>query len=178
MGPHPTDASRLSGAVVRAGPSRSLPAGSWAVSRRGSAVGSLRHVLRGQRLTTVLLVLVLAVNVGNFIAPALAPGQSALPTTCASQVPLTARTDGVLGRHHQWLETPARFAEPSVSFWQLHPHVVVNTRTGLGYNWSLDDTDRSQEQLRFAVLTRWALLHPGWNSDPWVLLYDCPPLRS
>jgi len=50
---------------------------------------------------------------------------------------------------------------------------VVDTRTGVAYGWGIEDMDRTQEQLKFGILTRWALLHPGWASDPWVLLYDC-----
>jgi hypothetical protein len=91
---------------------------------------------------------------------------------------LTAHSEETVFRHHQWLETPPHFAPQGLSFWQFYPHIVVNTRTGTGYNWGIDAVDRANEQLRFGVLTRWAWLHPGWANDPWVLLYDCAPQQQ
>ena len=70
------------------------------------------------------------------------------------------------------------FAGSDFSLWRLYPYYVVDTHTGLAYNWGLDEIDRTQEQLRFGVLTRWAVFHPGWEGHPWVLLYDCLPARS
>lgn len=128
-------------------------------------------------MATVVLVLVLAsvFNFTNFLLPALATGEPVSATRCAEQAPLTAHGELSEGRHHQWLETTPDFAGAGLRFWSLYLHFVVNARTGMAYDWRLNATDPARQQLRFEVLTRWALLHPGWDRDPWILLYDCPP---
>jgi hypothetical protein len=138
---------------------------------------NVESILRSRNVTTVALALVLLANLAYFMVPALAATYR-VPARCASQVPLTAHSELLLGRHQQWLDTPPHFAEPGLSLWRLYPYRVVEMRTGLAYNWNLDKIDRGQEQLRFAVLTRWALLHPGWDSEQWMLLYDCPATLS
>lgn len=130
---------------------------------------------------SILLMLVVLGDVILFTLPGLDPGYSALPTSCASEVPLTAHgEDVVLGRHHQWLETPAHFGGSGLSFWQVYPRRIVDMRTGRGYSWGVGDVDRGDAVIRFDVPTRWTLFHPGWDRDPWVLFYDCqlPVARS
>jgi len=135
-----------------------------------------RHLWRAYRFTALLGLVVLLVNLVSFLRPAVDSVYPALPTRCASQVPLTVHSEpAVFGRHQQWLETPHHFADQGLGFWRLQPHQVVDLSTGRAYRWTINPVDRGQEQLRFEVLSRWSILHPGWDSHPWALLYDCPP---
>ena len=139
----------------------------------------LRPPLCGHRPATALLGLVALAVVVSFAVPAFQDGRPVQPTACTSKVPLTVHSElALFGRHQQWLETPPHFADPDLGFWRLQPHFVVDMSTGRAYNWSTDTVNRAEEQLRFDVLTRWSILHPGWDSHPWVLLYDCPPPES
>lgn len=136
----------------------------------------LHKALRSHPLLLPLLLL-LAINLLAVLAPAIAPELPALPVSCARQVPLSAHSEMTLLRHHQWLETPPNFDGQGLSVWQLYPYMVVDTRTGARYPWSVEDVDRASGQIRFSVLTRWSLLHSNWVQDPWLLLYDCQPLQ-
>jgi len=139
---------------------------------------STRGAPRGRPLLLPLLVS-LAVNVVAVAAPALAPaltqGTANVPAACTRRVPLTSHSEMTLWRHNQWLETPPQFAEGGVLLRQFSPYAVVNARTEREYPWRVEEIDRTTETIRFSVLTRWSLLHPGWADDPWVLLYDCAP---
>jgi hypothetical protein len=93
----------------------------------------LNRLWTRQALATMAAVLLLMVNLTILLAPALVAGYP-VPDRCDSQVPLTAHSEVILGRHRQWLETPPHFAEPSLSLLRLYPHRVVDMRTGLAYD--------------------------------------------
>jgi hypothetical protein len=65
-------------------------------------------------------------------------------------------------RHRRWLTTPTTFTGTNP--------IVVNARTGAAYAW----TFRGNRDGRgwFGVSTRWAVLHPGWSNEPWLLHYE------
>ena len=134
------------------------------------------HMSGTCRLLLVVVMLVLAADLLTELPPALELGFPAFPTQCASQVPLVAHSEGTLARHHQWLQTPPHFAGEDLSIWRFSPYIIANSRTGMGFMWSIDEMDRASQQVRFDVLTRWVWFHPGWANDAWILLYDCPPL--
>jgi len=139
-----------------------------------TTVKSILQLFRGCRLRSALLALVVMVNLAAGLAPALDPGFGALPTRCVSQVSLVAHAEQTLIPHHQWLETPPHFAGENLTIWRFASYILLNTRTGTGFGWNIEELDRESQQIRFGVLTRWVWLHPGWANDPWILLYDCP----
>jgi hypothetical protein len=121
----------------------------------------------------ILFAFLIGAACGAVLSSTVSVETSPQPSTCAKQIALQAHSELLAGRHQQWLETPPHFARSDISLWQLYPHYVVDTRSGLAYNWGVTDVDPIQEQLRFGVLTRWAMFNPGWANDAWVLFYDC-----
>jgi hypothetical protein len=129
---------------------------------------------RGIVVSFVVGVLVAgALDAAAFMAPAFVDGQP-VTAQCVHHVVLTPHSEFSLVRHRQWIETPPGFASSNLSLWSLYPSYVVDARTQLAYDWS-GVPDRGSGKLRFEVLTRWALLHPGWDQHDWLLLYDCSP---
>jgi hypothetical protein len=47
--------------------------------------------------------------------------------------------------------------------------IVINMRTGEVHDWRFHGNRRGRGW--FGVRTRWALVHPNWKRDPWVLFY-------
>jgi hypothetical protein len=78
------------------------------------------------------------------------------------QAPLTAHSDWLALRHGNWFESSVDPAGPR--------YTILDLRTRLAYRWT---ESRDATGSRFEVRTRWALSHPGWTTDPWVLVYNC-----
>ena len=64
-------------------------------------------------------------------------------------------------RHRYWLASPAPVVGTGAT--------VVNMRTGEVHDWHFRGNRRGRGW--FGVRTRWALAHPNWKRDPWVLFY-------
>jgi len=47
--------------------------------------------------------------------------------------------------------------------------IIINMRTGEVHDWSFRGNRWGRGW--FGVRTRWALAHPNWTRDPWVLFY-------
>jgi hypothetical protein len=118
-----------------------------------------------------------AVELAGFMAPAFLEGKP-VTSQCLRQIALTPHAEFSVVRHRQWIETPPGFVSSNLTLLSLYPAYVFDARTQLAYDWSPGELDRATGTLRFDVLTRWALLHPGWENDDWLLLYDCSPSSS
>jgi hypothetical protein len=64
-------------------------------------------------------------------------------------------------RHRYWLASPMPINGVGA--------IVINMRTGEVHDWRFHGNRRGRGW--FGVRTRWALVHPNWKRDPWVLFY-------
>ena len=85
---------------------------------------------------------------------------------CSSSAPLTSRVQpgALLQRHRHSLEL--------MTHYDSSPYVIVNPRTEAVYRWGYEGPN-AIAKAAFGVPTAFALLHPDWEHDPWVLLYNC-----
>jgi hypothetical protein len=85
---------------------------------------------------------------------------------CSSQAPLIARIQpgATLQRHRHSLEL--------MSDYDSSPYIIVNGRTQAVYHWGYEGPNNIATAV-FGVPTSFAVLNPGWERDPWILLYDC-----
>jgi hypothetical protein len=85
---------------------------------------------------------------------------------CSSRASLTARIQpgATLQRHRHSLEL--------MSDYDSSPYVIVNDRTKAAYQWGYEGPNNIAKAV-FGVPTSFAILNPGWERDPWILLYDC-----
>jgi hypothetical protein len=85
---------------------------------------------------------------------------------CSSRASLTARIQpgATWQRHRHSLEL--------MSDYDSSPYIIVNGRTQAIYHWGYEGPNNIAKAV-FGVPTSFAILNPGWERDPWILLYDC-----
>ena len=92
--------------------------------------------------------------------------QRASDYQCSSRASLEAevRPGPSLERHRHSLELTAGYDGSA--------YVIVNSRTGFVYHWGYEGPNNTAQAV-FGVPTGFAISNPGWEGDPWLLLYDC-----
>src|SRR5207253_2058886 len=85
---------------------------------------------------------------------------------CSSRAALIPRvqTGPMLQRHRHSLELAEDY--------DSSPYVIVNARTNAVYYWGYEGPNITATAV-FGVPTVFALLNPGWEHDPWLLLSNC-----
>ncbi len=92
--------------------------------------------------------------------------QATADLNCANWAPLVPRVrpGPALERHRHSLEL--------IGAYDGSAYLILNSRTGAIYQWGYEGPNNTAQAV-FGVPTGFAILNPGWEHDPWVLLYHC-----